>query len=149
MKEFVESLSSPAWWIGVVVVGILINIASAYLKPRIDTTLAGISVWSSQRTQKRKEHREKLIELLAKNPQKQLIFAHRAMRHLERSNGFMLQSIILVVLGSLFRFVVSVAPLAYALWFIAAVAVMMSLDDYRCAWQIGRIVDSLNDDIEL
>jgi hypothetical protein len=36
MDEFIKSLSSPAWWIGVVAVGVILNVVSTYLKSGIE-----------------------------------------------------------------------------------------------------------------
>jgi hypothetical protein len=36
MKDFFFNLKSPGWWLGVVVISFLINLASAYAKPFID-----------------------------------------------------------------------------------------------------------------
>lgn len=52
--DFLKELAKPSWWIGVVVVGFLINLASAYAKPLIDKTLG--EFWlSSKEAAERKE----------------------------------------------------------------------------------------------
>ena len=43
MKDFFFDLKSPGWWLGVVVVSFLINLASAYAKPFIDRCMANVS----------------------------------------------------------------------------------------------------------
>lgn len=36
MNDFFKQISDPTWWVSVVVVGLLINLASDYLKPLLD-----------------------------------------------------------------------------------------------------------------
>ena len=55
MNEFLQNIGSPSWWVGVVVVSFIINLASAYSKPLIDRTLAGLS-----ESRRRKLERSKL-----------------------------------------------------------------------------------------
>jgi hypothetical protein len=43
MKDFFFDLKSPGWWLSVVVVSFLINLASAYAKPFIDRCMAHVS----------------------------------------------------------------------------------------------------------
>jgi len=43
MKQLITEIFSPSWWIGVVVVSFVINIASAYDKPLLDRLLARFS----------------------------------------------------------------------------------------------------------
>jgi hypothetical protein len=43
MDNFFKQVSDPTWWISVVVVGLLINLASDYLKPLLDRILGSFS----------------------------------------------------------------------------------------------------------
>lgn len=36
MNEFLKSITTPAWWVSVVLVGVILNLAAAYLKPFLD-----------------------------------------------------------------------------------------------------------------
>jgi ABC-type transport system involved in cytochrome bd biosynthesis fused ATPase/permease subunit len=54
-----ELLTSWKWWVSVVFVGILINLASAYIKPTLDTRLGRLS----HRRRARSEKARKLVEL--------------------------------------------------------------------------------------
>ena len=44
---------SPGWWVSVVLVGLVINLLSAYAKPQVDTFLSSIS--SNVETSRRNE----------------------------------------------------------------------------------------------
>jgi hypothetical protein len=57
MREFVTNVYSPSWWIGVVLVSFLINLASAYAKPSLDRLWAR---YSARRRSQLEQNREKL-----------------------------------------------------------------------------------------
>lgn len=90
MEEFIKSLSSPSWWIGVVIVGIVINIASAYLKNPIDKVLIHTSSsWRIRRTESL-EKRKALIELLKTDSELLILYAMSENRFRIRCIGFIL-----------------------------------------------------------
>ena len=62
MREFVTNVYSPSWWIGVVLVSFLINLASAYAKPSLDRLWAR---YSERRRSQLEQNREKLDRQLA------------------------------------------------------------------------------------
>jgi hypothetical protein len=64
MQDFINNLSSPYWWISIVVVGLILNIISAYFRDAIDTVLSRMSTWWSKRSDKRKNKREDQITSL-------------------------------------------------------------------------------------
>ncbi len=53
MEEFFVQISQPVWWISVIVVGILVNLVSAYLKEKMDRTMASTSMWWRNRSARR------------------------------------------------------------------------------------------------
>jgi hypothetical protein len=72
MEEMFKAITSPAWWVGVVIVGILINLAAAYLKPRIDEAAASVSLRWATRTEEQRRQRLRRIERLKGNVNEQL-----------------------------------------------------------------------------
>ena len=73
MKDLKDTLSSPIWWITVVVAGILINLVSAYLKTKLDERLALLSSWWRRRTEKRMAAEKAKIEKLRSSPHEQVM----------------------------------------------------------------------------
>lgn len=69
-----EQLSSPHWWFSVVVIGILVNLISAYLKEPIDTFKSGLSRRWSEKIERDKEKRLKLILKLTDNTSAQVYY---------------------------------------------------------------------------
>ena len=68
MDDFIKNFQSPAWWIGVVVVGIALNLLSAYLKTPLDRGLTLLSGRYARRSKKVRDDQDALIELLKVHP---------------------------------------------------------------------------------
>ena len=81
MESFVENLQSPAWWISVVVVGIILSVVSQYLKEVIDSSLSRISVSWRSRSEKAKANRLREIEVLRGDNHKQYLLLFEEMRN--------------------------------------------------------------------
>jgi hypothetical protein len=64
MNEILKLATSPVWWISVVIVGILINLLSAYLKPPLDDRFGRISTWWRVRSKTKGEAWAKEVERL-------------------------------------------------------------------------------------
>jgi hypothetical protein len=78
MADFINNLTSISWWIGVVIVGILLNLAAMYLKSPIDKWLSSISTKYQTRSKAKKAEREVTIKNLVGNKHEQILFAFRA-----------------------------------------------------------------------
>lgn len=85
MNELIQMLKSPTWWFSVVVVGIIINLVSAYVKSPIDENLSKISTWWRKRTDKQKKELNAVIENLSKNEHEQVMTAVDDLRERIRS----------------------------------------------------------------
>jgi len=62
MRALLDDLASPSWWIGVVLVGIAINITSAWLMRGQAAVLARTSKWLATLTEKRRIERTRIIQ---------------------------------------------------------------------------------------
>jgi len=66
MKAWFQNLNSLDWWIGVVAVGIVINLVSAYLKGPCDRLLSAVSKrWATRTEAQRKARDERIARLRA------------------------------------------------------------------------------------
>jgi uncharacterized membrane protein YraQ (UPF0718 family) len=92
MKDFITNISSLYWWISVVIVGILINLSSAYLKNKLDSSFYSASSWWRERSVAQKSKRRKELEELKGNHHKQLLLAFGELRDRMRSLLFFLFS---------------------------------------------------------
>jgi hypothetical protein len=68
MEPFFDQLTSPGWWISVVVVGILINLAAAYLKPVVDSVLGRLSKQRAARLAEQRDNQALWVKYLFRNP---------------------------------------------------------------------------------
>jgi hypothetical protein len=82
MSEFITNLSSIYWWLSIVIVGILINLFSAYLKIKLDTRLSTVSSWWRKRSEARKTRRLAELDRLRGNPNEQIMLALSEVRKL-------------------------------------------------------------------
>ncbi len=62
MNELLTNLSSPSWWIGVVIVSFAINLASAYAKTPLDRALARFSTRRRKRFERTQLDHSAMLE---------------------------------------------------------------------------------------
>jgi hypothetical protein len=75
MADFTNNLTSISWWIGVVIVGILLNLVAIYLKSPIDRCFIFIFSKSQTWSKAKIAEREAKIMNLVGNKQEQILFA--------------------------------------------------------------------------
>jgi hypothetical protein len=98
MMDFLHNLSSPSWWVGVVAVGIVINLVSSYLKPRIDNWAAGFSAKRRSRLERQRQEHETHVNLLATDPLEFDFVALSEIRRRQRCVMGLLFSVILFLI---------------------------------------------------
>jgi hypothetical protein len=99
MNEILELLTAPTWWISVVVVGIAINLISAYLKPTLDSRLSGISSWWRLRSERQRAERLALVEKLRNSQHEQLLASMDDLRDRSRAVYMLLIGIFAMLFG--------------------------------------------------
>ena len=96
VDEFIKNLGSGYWWISVVVVGLLINLVSAYLKTPLDGFMVRTWGWWRDRSAKRRERFERHASALSNDPHRQLIYLGMEMRGRMQSAQFWLMALMLI-----------------------------------------------------
>ena len=162
MREFLNNLSSLSWWLGVVVVGVVINILSPYISKGLEKVLIKTSARYRKRIAERSEKRRKRITELKANQHKQIMLAfgeqRLRIRSLENFFGGVIWFIfsgISAVLGlsvensgaKLLLFVVSAVILLYGLSLF-----ILAAKDSRKVIDVRNILNELNpgvDDIDI
>ena len=99
MNEIFETLTTPQWWISVVIVGIAINIFSAYLKPLLDNRFSTMFSWWKVRTEKQRKERSELINKVRNSQQEQILISIDDIRNRSRANFALLLGIFILVLN--------------------------------------------------
>lgn len=97
MNELLRNISSPSWWVGVVIVGILINLISAYLKPRIDGIVSKFSTRRRNQLAADREFRKATVERLRADPHEQVMAVASELRWRMRSLGAMLLGAVCII----------------------------------------------------
>lgn len=72
MDTFSKHFASLDWWIGIVLVGVLLNLVSTYLLRRVDRILSTISSRWDKRTSRKRKERDQLVQYLSDHPDEQL-----------------------------------------------------------------------------
>lgn len=112
MKDFLASLSSLYWWLSVVVVGLLINLSSAYLKSRLDSSLYRRSSRRRAQAEARNKARKQAVEKLRSNPDAQYLLSAAATRELIHGLEFIVLGTLCIVL----RIILTVTPVDSPTW---------------------------------
>ena len=99
MTNFLRDIGSPYWWLSVFVVGLAVNLLSAYLKPRLDRLLAkGSTSWAT-RNEKKKAAFLARVERCRSSEHQQVMLSHSVTRQ------YLATLTILVMAGILVTFV--------------------------------------------
>lgn len=98
MDELIGTVTSLAWWFGVVGVSFAINLLSAYAKSPIDTILSGVSLRWQKRSERTRSIREAKIKMLRSNPRLQAIFLAREQRRRNEEIVWLLFAVVFTIL---------------------------------------------------
>jgi hypothetical protein len=77
VADFFNNVTSISWWIGVVIVGILVNLAAIYLKSPLDRLLSSISTKYRIKSKPQKAELDAKIRNLIGNKQEQILYASK------------------------------------------------------------------------
>jgi hypothetical protein len=157
MNEFLSNLSSLSWWLGVVVVGIGINILSPYLNKGLEKILIRTSTNFRNKAMERSEKRKSRIDELKANQHKQIMFAFKEQRLRIRSlDGFVsgtLISFLGIFLGILAAFVskstIGVLTVLFSglIIFSGLGKLLLAINDTRKVAEIRNILNEIDPDI--
>ena len=90
MNGFFNDITSLYWWISVVLVGIIINLLSSYLKPFIDKTLSNYSVARRNKVKRNEHDRITKIEKLKSSETEKMFLYMQISRNYLRCIVFLL-----------------------------------------------------------
>jgi len=99
MNDLLAEMATLRWWIGVVLVGIIINIISRPIGKWSDSIFGLISKQYRARNEKAKQERDKYIEFLRKNPSEKYIITLEELRDRIRAITYFIFSLLLLALS--------------------------------------------------
>jgi hypothetical protein len=137
MQTLSQNLISIEWWLGVVIVGILLNILSAYLKPLIDRAFAKVSSSWDVRTKRKLQERVTLVQHLRNNPQEQLHLVAEEMRCRLRAIFDLVAAIGVAILA----FLAPPTWAAIAAFWISLLAMFFALTEHLAAMRYLALLD--------
>ncbi|ELP2650140.1 hypothetical protein R1U54_000196 [Vibrio fluvialis] len=137
MDEFLKDASSMNWWIGVVFVGVVINIVSGYIKKGLENNLSKISgYWKGKKDQRAEIERCK-ISLLRNNSELRILYALRESRYRIRSFFFIVSGYGSLAFADIFGHKFAIGIMAFG-----AITILVGLSDHRSAMEVKRLVES-------
>lgn len=99
MQNLLDNFTSIQWWVGVVIVGIAINLFSIFLKNKFDKYLSEISNFWRQISEARKKQFELDVNKLKDDPQELIMISFFELKSLNNAIHSLLMSIILFMFG--------------------------------------------------
>lgn len=103
MDELYKNLGSLSWWVGVVVVGVILNLVSTYLKSPIDALLSAASSYWRRRSERSRNIEAQKIEELRDDPNARNLLLAEEIRCRLRHLSFLLFAIFLLLFYVMIR----------------------------------------------
>ena len=103
-----KDITSLAWWISVIIIGVSINILTWYLKPKIDNFLAKYSTRIRESREKKDKKIKLTIEKLKNDKHEQTMLAITINSLRIRGLTYFILALMLFILSALFREIVPV-----------------------------------------
>jgi hypothetical protein len=97
MSEVIANFSNPAWWISVVVFGLVLQIAATYSQRGIDKLLSKIFVSWRNRTERRRKERSEMVQLLQTDKLFYEITKHHELRSLQKAQLWAVLNLFLLI----------------------------------------------------
>lgn len=113
MADLAKSLWSESWWVSVVAVSIALNILSAYLYKRLDSTLGRMLSWWRSRSEEKTRIFNEEVEFLKMNPHHLPLYLQEETRERIRGIQWLIFWLLALVLLVYLR-VVSGRPTAFS-----------------------------------
>jgi hypothetical protein len=111
MNEFANNLTSFSWWLGVVVVGLLINLASAYLKSPIDNLGSKFSTSWRNRTVRSREKFKLDVDKAIGDQNWRNFCATQALIYRSKSNAWLLLVLMELILAAQYKTIIFISKI--------------------------------------
>jgi hypothetical protein len=98
MEEFFKSLTSPVWWLSVVIVGVIISVVGAYLKVWIDKFFSLLSSAWKLRVEQEKLKANELLQQVQNSDRTLIMLGFEENRFRQRSMLLSILSMLCLIL---------------------------------------------------
>lgn len=102
MEQLVKDLHQPSWWIGVVIVSLVVGIVSSYSRDLIDRVIRGIVGWNRSKSLSRKQRFEQAVTILSQNSDKRIYYSIKAVHWWVIGHNQMIMGLLLLCMGIIF-----------------------------------------------
>lgn len=137
MENFLRDASSINWWVGVVLVGIVINIVSSYIKKALEDKLSNLSNFWKDKKEQRAQLEKNKVELLRGDSELRVLFALRESRYRIRSMIFIMFGYVSLAIAGYQNYGFAIGIMAFG-----AIMILVGLSDHRSAMEVKRLVES-------
>ena len=143
MDEFLNNLSSPSWWVGVVFVGIVLHIAGDYINRGIDSFFSFLPSWWRQRVESALQLREKRLQYLINTPDERDFYIFQELRDRFESLSWLVGAVISSLLFLTFKGQHAPHWLGSVLLFASALALTFAISSSFSARYRNSIINEL------
>lgn len=148
MDRLLEEFSSIYFWVGVVLVGILINIASTYIRKYIEYWLAGISSSLRQKREDRIAEDDRIIQALIESQDLRIIYQFREIKYRIRSLFFFVACLAFMAFAFYFNSFDEFILLTIVISIIALLAALFGMQDQQAAIRLSEFLHASVKDID-
>lgn len=139
MEKFISDLTNPYFWLGVVLVGIAINLISALLIKASDAAALHFPRWLRSKTAARKATFERTVTMLVRLPELFPVYAARESRY--RISGLLMWLIGIVPLSIRDRIALYPSWLSATVYLLAVLAIAMATLCLRRASSAAEVIN--------
>ncbi|WP_129125907.1 hypothetical protein [Geomonas oryzae] len=99
MQDFLKNITSTSWWVGVVIVGIVINLVSSYLKPYLDEQMSKMSASKKALLDMKSQELKLLVLSIQNDKHTYIVESFNDLRHRNRALALFIMSVLLFALS--------------------------------------------------
>jgi len=146
MQELLDNLRRPVWWFSVIIAGLAVNLASAYLKGPLDRTLAARSEARRRRLEAQASEFSQAVARWAKRSDSAIILRLEKLEHIQEQRVLLLWAL----LGGLFslRFSASGWHVTAVVFSLAALlCTVLSTWHHERAAKVGEVLRAVEKDL--
>lgn len=147
MEKFLQDMLSAYWWISVVVVGIIINLISTYIRPFLENRLSRVSCYWKNRRDTRIELFNLQVSLIKANADLRSVYALREIRYRVRCVEYLVVSLSMSAMAIFARSIGILYGSAF-LMFMGAISMLIAVIDHFNASHVQKLVESSIDSID-
>lgn len=147
MEKFIQDISTVYWWLGVVLVGIVINLMSGYLKKFIEKYINKFSDSRLKAKQNYSESFHKKVEILSRSESLKILYSNSETNLRVRSLVFLTTSMFSFVLANNMMDRSDSLP-AYLFLLLSVATILMGMADHKKSMEIKELISASTPELQ-